>query len=245
MHSVDELVLSTMNSCLFAPLLLEEASRTCVSVKSSSPSSFSRGTSNSCGAFLTSHCARLAERTYNVWTNRLDKNFKSWWNQAAKVLQILTFLSVSLTSERDQVHGASELSVILHTALFPVVEGWVHVVLIEEPPSTVLGARPVSSGCPALAVLFSVCSNPFSSLWPHKTQAVCLTCVCKSCYWLRAGFLASFPPAWPGGCLVDISTSLDCLSACCFPSCVMIQHSFPFSLTLPFICKGELSFTSS
>lgn len=77
MHSVDELVLSTMNSCLFAPLLLEEASRTCVSVKSSSPSSFSRGTSNSCGAFLTSHCARLAERTYNVWTNRLDKNFKS------------------------------------------------------------------------------------------------------------------------------------------------------------------------
>uniref|UniRef100_A0A2I3GDS3 ubiquitinyl hydrolase 1 n=1 Tax=Nomascus leucogenys TaxID=61853 RepID=A0A2I3GDS3_NOMLE len=37
-----------------------KASRTCVFVKSSSPSSFSRDTSNSCGAFFTSHCASLA-----------------------------------------------------------------------------------------------------------------------------------------------------------------------------------------
>ena len=107
-----------------------------------------------------------------------------------------------------------------------------------------LGSKACELWLLALAVQFSVPSNPLSSLWPHETQAVCFTCVCKSCYWPRAGFLSSFPPAWPGGCLVDIST-LDCLSACCFPSCVMRQHSLPFSVTLPFICRGELSFTSS
>lgn len=107
-------------------------------------SSFSRGTSNSCGAFLTvSHCARLAERTYNVWTNRLDKNFKRM-EPSSKSPPNLDILECELDLRADQVHGASELSEILHTALFPVVEGWVYVVLIEEPLSMVLGARPVS-----------------------------------------------------------------------------------------------------
>ena len=86
---------------------------------------------------------------------------------------------------------------------------------------TVSGARRLTSGCPALAVQFSAPCNPLSSLRPHETWALCLTCVCKSCHWLRACCLASFPPAWPGGCVVDISTSLDCLSARCLPSCVM------------------------
>lgn len=97
---VVELELSKMNSCLFPPPLLEEASRTCVSVQSSSPSGVSRGTSNSCRAFFTSHCASLAKWTYNFWTNRLDKNLKSSVNQPAKAFQVLKFLSVGLTSEQ-------------------------------------------------------------------------------------------------------------------------------------------------
>lgn len=174
MHSVDELVLSTMNSCLFAPLLLEEASRTCVSVKSSSPSSFSRGTSNSCGAFLTSHCARLAERTYNVWTNRLDNIFESWWNQpASKSPPSLDILVCELDLRAGS--AAQSLRTFCGPPCCSASRGggpgshgahW-------RPALTVSGARPVSCGCWRWQYSFQSPPTPSAPCGPTR----CRLCV--------------------------------------------------------------------